>query len=123
MRRTLLTGIVHLKPARPILARGLVLPLIGATVLALAAPIAAAPSAEAECSSCALGVSAGSAAFFSTSSSPSPSSSSSAAMSGRPSPAQFKDTEIVDIRTGAKKKLGDLWSDRPAVIAFLRRLG
>jgi hypothetical protein len=40
-----------------------------------------------------------------------------------PSPVQFKDAIITDARTGERKKLGDLWSDRPAVIAFLRRLG
>lgn len=42
---------------------------------------------------------------------------------GAPSPVQFADVEIADIRTGATKPFGSLWKDKPLVVAFLRRLG
>jgi hypothetical protein len=43
--------------------------------------------------------------------------------SSKPSLAQFKGEVVTDIRTGEKKTMGDLYSDKPAVLAFLRRLG
>jgi len=87
-------------------------------------------SSEPDC-----GCSAGSAADSTTQSSsdtmatatPTPTSTSSGSNNnnkgGRPTPLDFKDTPIIDARTGATKKLGDLWADKPVVVAFLRRLG
>lgn len=42
---------------------------------------------------------------------------------GKPSVLQFKDTPIIDLRTGESKVLGDVWKNQPTVLAFLRRLG
>lgn len=37
--------------------------------------------------------------------------------------AEFADTPIRDLRTGAESTLGALWADSPVVLLFLRRLG
>jgi hypothetical protein len=41
----------------------------------------------------------------------------------KPNVGQFSAEVITDIRTGEKKTLGEIWKDKPAVLAFLRRLG
>jgi hypothetical protein len=43
--------------------------------------------------------------------------------SGKPSLAQFRGEIVTDMRTGETVELGKLYSEKPAVLAFLRRLG
>ena len=58
-----------------------------------------------------------------SSSSSSGSNNAATAKDGKPSPVQFKNTEIINLHTGEKKLLGDVWKNQPTVLAFLRRLG
>lgn len=113
MRRALsiVPASFRLRPS-PLATRALVIAVLSSTVFVQQLSFTATQgvSAEADCG-------------CGTDASAETSAPKMAPKSDRPLPIQFKDAEITNARTGDKKTFGDLWSDKPLIVAFLRRLG